>query len=329
MSGRAGYYITPTSLLYARIGAVSGSFKYGGSEVANGQVIYPNNYEKRRRSGFLYGVGLESALNDMFTVRIEGAQLNFQTFRARQGNNSVKDRFLINQISMGGAYKFSPMAGPSVGGIFSESVGTGFYFGIAGGISTLTNHRKVHGTTSGGNATDYDGQGSALDPSWSIYAGWSDHMERFFYGGEFQLDLTKPIISESISHATGNETERYSNKLRWLWALTGRAGYIFNHGTVGYGRFGIVGAQLSHTGVHAGAERLFTVTGACNAYALGIRMGAGLETFITDRLSIRGDYVLDYMPGVKIKDKIDGTYNEKISLINNEFKLGLSWYLDP
>ncbi|UNM06631.1 MAG: porin family protein [Holosporaceae bacterium] len=180
VSGRVGYYITPTSLLYGRFGAVSGAFQYNGSSTSDGEIIFPNNYRRDRRAGFLYGVGLESALNDMFTVRIEGAQINFQTFRTQQGTNSKKERFMLNQISMGGSYKFSPMAGPSVAGVFEESVGSGFYFGLSGGISTLTNHRKMYGLT-GATGTIYDGQGSALDPSWSIIAGWSEHGDRFFF----------------------------------------------------------------------------------------------------------------------------------------------------
>ncbi len=328
ISGRLGYYITPTSLLYGRIGAVSGAFQYNGSSISDGEIIFPGNYRRDRRSGFLYGIGLESALNDMFSVRIEGAQINFQTFNYQQGTNSKKERFMLNQISMGGSYKFSPMAGPSVAGVLGESVGSGFYFGLSGGISTLTNHRKVYGIQ-GVSGIVYDGQGSTLDPSWSVFAGWSEHVDRFFFAGECQLDLTKPIISESLADAGGNVSQSYSNKLRWLWALTGRAGYIFNHGTIGYGRIGIVGGQLAHKGVHNGAARSFAVNGGSNSYALGVRLGAGIETFITDRLTVRGDYVIDYMPGIKIKDKGNNNFYEKITLINNEFKLGLAWYLDP
>lgn len=329
-SGRFGYYITPTTLLYSRLGFISGSFRYGATGNPTGEVIYPNDYARSRRSGFIYGLGLEAAINDTFSARIEGSQINFQTFKFLQGaTSSKKDRFLLNQMSIGGAYKFSPMAGPSMGGIYDESVGTGFYFGLSGGLATLANHRKVRGHNGVNARTTYDGQGSTLDPSWSVFAGWSEQLNRFLFAGEFQLDLTKPIISESLSHGAGNTTEEYSNKIRWLWALTGRAGYIFNHGTIGYGRLGIVGAQIAHRGHHAGAQRIFTMNGGSNSYGLGIRMGAGLEAFINKHLAIRGDYVLDYIPGIKIKDRSDSAYREEVTLINNEFKLGLSWYLDP
>ena len=328
ISGRLGYYVAPTTLLYSRLGFLSTNFSYDGSSTSDGGIVFPATYRRSSRTGFLFGAGLESALNDHISVRIEGAQINYQPIKHRSGTSYKKDRFLINEVSFGAGYKLSPMAGPAMGDIYEESVGTGFYFGADGGLSTLTNHRKVNGTTDGTLQTKYDGQGSTLDPSWGLFSGYSYHLDKFFLAGEFQLSLTKPIIEESISQ-NGITTESYSNRLRWLWALTARPGYVFNHGTIGYGRIGFCGGSLSHSSQHSGAQRGFTVGGAEKSYALGMRLGAGIETFINRHLTLRGDYTLDYMPGIKIKDDNNNAWKENITLINNEFKLGLSWYIDP
>lgn len=328
VTGRLGYYVSPTSLLYARLGVNSSKFTYSGTSTATGQIIFPGNYAQGNRTGFLYGLGLESALNDRLSIRVEGAQINYQPFHYQSGSDYKKDRPLLNEINMGIGYKIDPMTGPAVGDVFEESVGTGFYFGADGGLSTLINRRHVMGTSNTGGPTLYDGTGSDADPAWGIFGGYSYLHDKSFMAGEFQLALTKPLISESIAQG-GTTTESYSNRLQWLWALTGRLGYVFNHGTIGYGRFGLVGGGLSHTGQHSGVQNAFTVDGSSKSYGLGIRIGAGIETFLTRHLSLRSDYILDYMPGFKIKNPNNASLTEKISILNNEFKLGLSWYVNP
>jgi outer membrane immunogenic protein len=328
LSARLGYYISPTSLLYARMGVNSTNFNYSGSSSSNGEIIFPGTYRRNNRTGFLYGLGLESALNDHISARIEGAQVNYQPFYYRSGTDYKKDRPLLNDITLGIAYKLNPMSGPAVADIYEESVGTGFYFGADGGLSTLLNHRYVNGIDATNTATVHDSNGSTIDPAWGLFAGYSYHQNKFFMAGELQLALTKPVISESIMQGN-TTTESYSNKLQWLWALTARPGYIFNHGTIGYGRIGLVGGHFAHSGQHSGTQRAFTTGGSAKSHALGVRLGAGLETFINRHLTVRSDYILDYLPKVKIKDQNNGSLREKINLINNEFKLGLSWYLDP
>ena len=328
IAGRLGYYISPTSLLYGRLGVASTNFSYSGSPTATGEIIFPGNYSRGSRTGFLYGLGLESALNDRLSVRVEGAQINYQGFSYRSGTTSKKDRPLLNEINLGVGYKLSPMSGPAIGAIYEENVGTGFYFGADGGLSTLLNHRQLNGVNAANALTSYDGEGSTVDPAWGVFAGYSYHQDKFFMAGELQFSLTKPLVSESIYNG-GTTTESYTNKLQWMWALTARPGYIFNHGTIGYGRIGFVGGNFSHSAQHSSAQRTFTAAGSYKAHALGVRLGAGLETFINRHVTLRSDYVLDYLPGIKIKDPNNGQVKENISLINNEFKLGLSWYLEP
>ncbi|MFN7662772.1 MAG: outer membrane beta-barrel protein [Alphaproteobacteria bacterium] len=328
MLGRLGYYISPTSLLYGRVGVQSTSFSYGGSSGSSGEFIFPGSYSRQSRTGFLYGLGMESALSDRLSVRLEGAQINYQTFSYQNGTSHKKDRPLLNEINMGIGYKLSPMSGPAMGDVYEESVGTGFYFGADGGLSTLQNRRQVKGVNNANALTSYDGEGSTVDPAWGIFAGYSYHKDKFFMAAEGQLSLTKPFINESISQA-GTPTETYTNKLQWMWALTARPGYIFNHGTIGYGRIGVVGGNFAHSAQHSNNQRTFTTGGRPKTQAWGIRVGAGLETFVNNHLALRTDYILDYLPGIKIKDANDGSIKETINIINNEFKLGLSWYIDP
>src|SRR3989344_5670621 len=325
--GRLGYYVSPSSLLYARLGANSSNFSYSSSG-GTGEIIFPTSYQRTNRTGFLYGLGLESALNDRLSVRVEGAQVTYQPFYYKSGTDYKKDRPLLNEINLGIGYKLNPMSGPAMGDIYEESVGTGFYFGADSGLSTFVNHRNVTGVNGSSATTTYDGEGSTVDPAWGLFVGYSDHQDKFFMAGELHLDLTKPIISESILNG-GTTTESYSNKLQWLWALTARPGHIFNHGTIGYGRISMIGGSFSHSSQHSGTQHSFTAGGSEKVYGIGIRVGAGLETFITRHLALRSDYILDYIPGLKIKDQSNGNVTEKINLINNEFKLGLSWYLNP
>ncbi len=62
---------------------------------------------------------------------------------------------------------------------------------------------------------------------------------------------------------------------------------------------------------------------------MGLRFGGGLEAFLNKNFSVRGDYILDYIPALTFKDKNVPGVKEKNIFVNSEFKLGLTYILSP
>lgn len=328
ITGRLGVYASPTSLIYGRFGVANTDFSYSGSPDSNGNPLFPGSYKKNNRAGLLLGVGMESALNDTFTVRLGASQTNYQTSQYANGQNFKKDRLIIHQVNVGVGYKVSPMSGPAAGDFYEESIGTGFYLGGALGASTVLNMRTVNGVT-GGAPTKYTGQSTDTEPVWSAFAGYSANMGRFYLAGEIEASANQTLATETIL-TNGSVTESYTDKLSWLWALTLRPGYIFNQGTLAYARLGAIGGQFSHTPqMEAGNNRTFTSGSSSKQHVCGVRAGGGLETFISQNVSLRADYVVDYIPNVKLPDKSVAGVTEKINILNNEFKLGIAYTIDP
>jgi hypothetical protein len=328
VTGRLGVYASPTSLVYGRFGVANTDFSYSGSSNAGGDPLFPGSYKKNNRTGLLLGVGMESALNDTFTVRLGASQTNYQTSQYTNGQNFKKDRLVIHQVNVGVGYKMSPMSGPAAADFYEESIGTGFYLGGGLGTSTVLNMRTVNGIT-GGTPTKYTGQSTDTEPVWSAFAGYSANMGRFYLAGEIEASANQTLAKEMIL-TNGLVTESYTDKLSWLWALTLRPGYIFNQGTLAYGRLGAVGGQFSHTGQMGNrVNRIFTSGSSSQQHVCGLRTGGGLETFLSQNVSLRADYVVDYIPNVKISDKSVPGVTEKINILNNEFKLGIAYTIDP
>jgi opacity protein-like surface antigen len=327
VTGRLGFYASPTSLIYGRFGVVNTDFSYSGSFNANGAPIFPGSYKKNNRTGLLLGAGIESALNDTFTVRLGASQTNYQASHYKNAPNFKKDRLIVHQVNVGVGYKVSPMSGPAAADFYEESIGTGFYLGGALGTSTVLNRRTVNGTT-GGTPTKYTGQSTDTEPAWSAFAGYSANMGRFYLAGEIEASANQTLAKETIL-TNGVVMESYTDKLSWLWALTLRPGYIFNQGTLVYGRLGAVGGQFSHTSQMGTNNRTFASGSSSKQHIYGIRTGGGIETFLSQNISLRADYVIDYMPNVTLQDKSIPGVTEKINLLNNEFKLGIAYTIDP
>ncbi len=327
VTGRLGFYASPTSLIYGRLGIANTDFSYSGSLNANGAPIFPGNYKKNNRTGLLFGFGMESALNDTFTVRLGASQTNYQASHYTNGADYKKDRLIVHQVNVGVGYKVSPMSGPAAADFYEESVGTGFYLGGALGTSTILNRRTVNGIT-GGTSTKYTGQSTDTEPAWSAFAGYSANMGQFYLAGEIEASANQTLANETIL-TNSIVTESYTDKLSWLWAMTLRPGYIFNQGTLAYGRLGIVGGQFSHTTQMGPNNRTFASGRSSKQHVCGARAGGGLETFLSQNISLRADYVVDYIPNVKIPDKSIPGVTEKINILNNEFKLGIAYTIDP
>lgn len=324
---RIGGYVSPTALLYARLGAQSTDFWFKGSKDSTGDVIFPGSYSKRNRTGFLYGVGLDTVYNDYTSMRFEVSQVNYQPFKYNTTNaagvqNDIKHRFLLNQISFGMTHYFNPMSGPAASPIYDESVVRGVYGGVLFAINNMHSKRDFKN-----GPTNYYGGSSNSDPVWGFYTGYGKAHGRFYYAAEVDVSLSESITKETVTFSAAQK-ESFTDSLKWRWGAVGRLGYIFNHGVMGYAKLGLVSSKFQRSNTNTipvGGTTKFAAEKKFNKLLKGIRTGAGLEVTVNNVLGVRGDWTLDYYPKVILKGEKGGT--EKQTIIDNRFGVGLTIYL--
>jgi hypothetical protein len=330
-SMRVGGYVAPMALAYARFGVVSTDFWFNGSSSAAGPVTYPTTYSRRNRSGFLYGVGLDTSYDDYTSMRFEVSQITYQAFDHNAKNsagilNNIKHRFILNQVSMGMTHHFRPMSGPAVSPIYEESVVRGFYGGVIFALNNTYAKRDVTNTIGGTKTEYYEGTANS-DPLWGFYFGYGRARGRFYYAGEVDVALSESVTKETVKW--GNTTESFVDTLKWRWGTVGRFGYILNHGVMGYMKLGFASTKFTrsnnNTGVAAGAGQVAPVK-EYKKFLLGIRSGLGLEVTVNNAFGIRSDWTVDYYPKVNIADPKSGV--EKQSIVDNRFGIGLTVYLN-
>lgn len=317
VAGRAGYYTSPASLLYGKIGVASSTFNMSGSGPDN-TILYNAN-KQILRSGFLFGVGVEAAIDDQLSARIETNQTTYQPFKSYSPTGiTAKFHPRVQEMLIGISWKPSPMGGPVANDVYEDSITSGIYVGGEAGLGSMTTNRKVIGTP----PNKYNATSITIEPLWGMYGGYAHNMGRYYVAGEGQIGFNQSNISESRTNAAGNK-ESLDDFLRWSLALTGRFGYIFNHGVIGYGRVGVVASRFSPDGRNNTGTNILTVQKKGAKTLAGLRIGGGLEIFLQPSLSLRGDYTMDLYPPVSIKGSTGSS--EKVVASRNEFKLGLAY----
>lgn len=319
IAGRAGYYMSPVSLLYGKAGVASTTITIDGT--GNGNLLY-NSKKIAPRSGFLFGAGIEAVVDDQLSARIETYQTTYQPIKALASTGmTAKFHPRIQEMLVGVSWKPSPMGGPAATEAYEDSTTSGIYMGGEAGLGSAVNNREVIGTP----PNKYKASTIVIEPLWGMYGGYSYNMGRYYVAGESQIAFNQSKFNESRTSST-NQTESFENFLRWSFALTGRFGYIFNHGVIGYGRVGVVASRFSHDGIKAsGQQSILTAQKRLSRTVTGLRVGGGLEIFFQPSLSLRGDYNMDLYPAVSIKST-NGS-SEKVLATRNEFKLGLAYTL--
>tara|TARA_R110002050_G_scaffold118195_4_gene235509 strand:+ start:33932 stop:36553 length:2622 start_codon:yes stop_codon:yes gene_type:complete len=338
VAARVGHYISPVALLYGRLGVVSTDFYFRSTDSARGDVIFPSSYAKRNRTGFLYAMGIETAISDRTSFRFETGQINYQVFAHKTNlgghNNSIEHRFIMNQLSLSAITHLSPMSGPSAITLFEDSVVPGLYVGGLFGFRNTTEKRELDGLTNiiGGSSTKLYTASGNTDPVWGFYTGYSKVRNRFAYAGELQFSLTGALIEESINRkddgsGTGFGLESYKDRLQWTCGLVGKAGWILNHGVTAWAKAGLVSSRFKRTPYTTGTGRYFAAAKGYKKNIFGLRTGADLEIAINRMIGVRGSWTFDYYPEFVIKDAKNGSVKETVAIMDNRFGIGLTVYL--
>lgn len=153
--------------------------------------------------------------------------------------------------------------------------------------------REFQGPYVGAGATLDNVQGSgpaeglgANGVGGTVFAGYDISLGKTFVGLEANADVYSADVD--LGGATA--------KADWGWGVGGRAGYKLNDSTALYARLGYARARASAGGLHAWAD--------------GVRYGAGLETSVSSKVSLRAEL---------------SQFNYEQDVINNQVSLALTY----
>jgi hypothetical protein len=329
VASRLGCYISPVALLYGKLGMSQNSFNVKG--VGNNKHILFNQRQSFDVKGYQWGGGLEVAMNNHLSARIETYQTIYKKFSPSDGtgvNARYKPR--AQEMLLGIAVKPSALGGSMENSQYEE-IPSGIYGGVEGGVSGTDFDIDVKGQLNDNFPTAYKAHAASIKPAWGIYGGYAHTLGRFYLAGELQLEANRSKVIEEIALLNKAYLRCAKDSLGNSMALSARFGYVFDNGTLGYGRIGVVRSKFRHNylsqGVYPTAEE-FTMDKAYAKTLKGLRVGGGLEIALNRAMRLRGDYTLDIYPGVSFGGNSPNV-KEKVKVTRNEVKLGLAYTLPP
>lgn len=213
----------------------------------------------------------------------------------------------MRNIAIVSAVAALAVATPALAANSGAYVGVGVTHDNLGGSADLENNE---------NGNDIDGIGG------TVFAGYDFALsENVFAGVEANFDL-----ASAKAGPKGNSFE-----LDHAFGVSARLGYNLNSSTALYGRVGYQNGRVtdvSTTTVDDGTTTTTTVKTTKTSYD-GLRLGAGLETALTEQLSLRFEYNRTHyyfsdaankkLAADLEKTKAKGGYN------NNQFSIGVAY----
>lgn len=106
-----GYAVVPRAILYARLGVVRGRFNYQETKLFANQSAEVNQTEWL--NGYIYGLGVETAMTENISLRVEYDRINYQTYTNQTfpmpsgQKRTIKLTPFANQMNLELLYRFS------------------------------------------------------------------------------------------------------------------------------------------------------------------------------------------------------------------------------
>lgn len=186
---------------------------------------------------------------------------------------------------------------------------SGPYIGIEGSHDAY--EVKAQNTNIGGTAISADGL-SGNGVSGGIYAGYDIRvMPSAFVGIEAGFDYS----GAAISVAGGGDSA--SVKARESYSIAGRFGLVVGNATGLYAKLGYANTRFKTELVSSGTT-VFADSRSHGAFVYG----GGIETSVTDRLSVRGEFTVSDYGSAGLNEDL-GTNGIKVS--NSKTSVGVSY----
>jgi outer membrane immunogenic protein len=196
-----------------------------------------------------------------------------------------------------------------------ESNWTGFYLGAGGGLNSLVSEvdAKPGSAVSSdpgaaGASASFDGLGASGGFGTLVIGGDYQLHPRVVIGAFGEYDF-EDLGSEATLNIPGNSLSAHADiNVNGKASVGARIGYLVSPGTLlyvsaGYSRISLSDLKLTVTGSNP------DITATVNVPSLsGVFIGAGAETMLTERISVRGEFrYTDFGSGPVTLPTIDGT----------------------
>lgn len=213
---------------------------------------------------------------------------------------------------------FASVAAVAVALPLAASAGnfTGFYAGVGLGANAVngTYQQTANSGAASGTSVKNDIGKTLFDGA--LFGGYGKMFGQFYVGGELALALSGGGINGNISG--GNLT--YKVTPGWSVSPSVRLGFLAAPQTLAFVRLGATDKRFE---VKADPIGTNTTQTKKSQNVWGFTTGVGMETFISEKVSLRGEYIFTAYANKSYA--IGTTDTAKLKARDNLFRLGVSY----
>jgi outer membrane immunogenic protein len=296
VSGRAGYLLTPQTLIYGRLG-------YAGIKLDDIEQGFFDTASKTVGAAEI-GIGAETFLYGNLTARIEANYYQaFNKFTLEDDFESFNPHYLL--VTAGLAYRFNAQHGSAYPAEAAPDMNwNGFYAGVDGSYNFGVMHLDVDvpGATVGPYGAQSIGGG--------IFAGYNFLLgSSYLLGVEAGADYLDARFKDPSQNSLDPSAPTLFGTVKAELSLTARAGYFATPSTLVYAKGGFAGLWTDAN------DEFFGLDGGGSKMLSAYQIGGGIESALTDKLSLR-------VEGLYTK-AVDGLTVANTQLDQNELKPSL------
>ena len=292
LRGRIGYALDGGTLVYGTAGIAWADVTYTARDRDNGGIDAGST--GFTATGYVVGGGMEHAITNSFSVRLEGLYYGFdhrEDTRTLNSDSDPGDSIILSDIAvMRVALNYRLGASPDLAphGAAPGAQWQGFYIGGHAGAGRAGTSGVFDNSEIG---TPGDTDDSVLGSTFNLegalggaQVGYNVTTGRFLIGGE--LDWTHLAINDRIDDpdAEVGGTDNAEYDLNWVASARARFGILSRRSLI-YLTAGIAWADVTYTAVNEDftpADR-----GSVDITGTGYVIGGGIEHALTDTLSLK------------------------------------------
>jgi hypothetical protein len=323
---RLGMYAGPESMVYMRLGGVGTRFENKSQGTLSGLLTVKEKV-KKGLAGYLYGFGMEIALDNHFSIRMDYDRITYQSFDqsshigwpdGANGPGHVKFGPKMDRYALGLSYKFNDSIGPnSPSGIYQ--IPTGFYLGTGLDMASTFNNRLLVNENDGFRWSLKSG---TLTPNWMMHMGYGVQYGRYYAGAEISATFGTKFLKEYRKF--NGDSGEYIIRMQPTAGLYLRGGYTFGHANMVYLKSGLLLSSFDRSSRSDGGgfvERLSGIQRVKKSL-IALAVGGGFETFVSDKVSVRNEVMHEMYQKFSAKE---GTILEKFSLSTTRYQLTMNY----
>jgi opacity protein-like surface antigen len=275
IGGRAGYLVTPDTLLFGKLG-------FSGIQLS-GFDGFGNTFD-RTVTGTQAGLGIEHMLTDKVSLRVDGSYtFGNEDLVLNSGFDHYRPSFL--SVTAGLSYKIDPFAAAHATAptypnplITHPPSWTSFYAGglIGAGAGQLDRVDSTFGTIGPNNSLGFAG-GALIGADYQIN-------NRFVVGAALDTIFTDSTFDDDVGVGAGPLINRVG-RIDRISALTGRLGVLVGPTLMVYGKGGPADIHLIPNQAYFAAINPAVATPARDMAAW--QGGFGMETLVADHAALR------------------------------------------